>query len=89
MQNLEKKEQMIMMDGNFSAMIQQHEEDKAQKSNGERTAVHVINSDGEGFGSCSEFPFPATIFLQYFISQNFGGPLKSNNLGKWMVCFSP
>ena len=30
-QNLEKKEHMIMTDGKFSAMMQQQEEDEAQK----------------------------------------------------------
>ena len=34
MQNLEKKENMIMRDGNFATMIQQQEEDEAQKSMG-------------------------------------------------------
>ena len=29
--NLEKKEQMIMRDGKFTTMIQQQEEDEAQK----------------------------------------------------------
>ena len=32
MQNMEKKEQMIMRDGEFSTMVQQQEEDEAQKS---------------------------------------------------------
>ena len=31
LQNLDKKEQMIMRDGDFATMIQQQEEDKAQK----------------------------------------------------------
>ena len=31
-QNLEKKEQMIMRDGEFSTMMQQKEEDEAQNS---------------------------------------------------------
>ena len=32
MQNLEKEENMIMRDGEFSAMMQQQDGDKAQKS---------------------------------------------------------
>ena len=34
-----------MRDGEFSAMMQQQEEDKPQKFDGERTAVHYINAN--------------------------------------------
>ena len=71
MQNLEKKEQKITRDGEFATMMQQQEEDKAQKSIEKeqqsmtstltRKALHIIQR-----------VLSLHHFIQSYIPQNLG-----------------
>ena len=75
-----------MMDGKFSTMMQQQEEDKFTEINGERTVGHVINADREGFASHSACPFLLP-FPSVFHTPELGCRLKSNNLGNGQYVF--
>ena len=52
MQNLEKKEQMIIRDGDFATFMQHKEEQKSAEIDGDGTAGHDINADREHLASC-------------------------------------
>ena len=58
----------------------------SEKIEGERTAVHVINTDSEDFGSCSACNFLAP-FSSVLHTPELGHPLKSNNPGNGQDIF--
>ena len=78
-QNMEKKEQMIMRDGDFAIMIQQKEEDQAQKLvDIEQQAMSSI-STGKDLVLVQRFP-SLHHFIKYSILQNLGVPSKVTTL---------
>ena len=86
MQNLEKKENIIMRNSDFATMMQQQEEDKAQKSKEKEQrfmssmlkvkALIIIQS-----------VLSLHRFLQSSIPHNFGVDSKVTTLAMYSMCF--
>ena len=79
MQNLEKKEQMIMRDGDFSTMIQQQEEGQTQKSMEKEQRAMSSTPTGKAL-VIVRCVFSLHHFLRSSIPQNLGVPSKVTTL---------
>ena len=78
MQNLDKKENMIMRDGEFVTMIQQQEEEKVNKS---------MEKEQKAMSSTSTGKYLLASFSSVFHTPELGRRLKSNNLSNGQYAF--
>ena len=79
MQNLEKKEQMIMRDGEFATMMQQKEEDEAQKLM-EKEQLDISSTPTGKYLIIIQRVLSLHHFLQSSIPQNLGVASKVTTL---------
>ena len=79
MQNMEKKEHMIMRDGEFSTMMQQQEEDEAQKSIEKEQRAMTSTPTGKAL-VLVQHVLSLHHFLKSSIPQNLGVASKETTL---------